>query len=524
MNHNPQLKPSLLPILLLCVLPCLAQTEPKGTLRARFLDDLSPQGVGKVRVSLSGAGLRDPLIAESDASGNLSFPTLAPATYRMSVDKAEYFAPDTRDVVIAAGSTNNLGELTLVRKRRISGTVRWQDGEPVPTATVQYLPVVVGNAQVEGVGGFFRTNERGEYSMPELRPGRYAIFASYSGNYAQVSGLPLRMGLPSFYPSGSNPDAGGFVDVRTQASVSDIAIVLQEKPGFVVEGRVEPSSASPLGSEVSLILLTPRTPSEFVARAVTKAGERFKFLSVPEGEYVLVSNSRDLQRRVQPLVVGTGGLRDVRVTGPDAVPWQVTVEVEETVEGQRKLSPAPGVGVRGRASDLGQYGMSSGRTDAKGTFKTADVAAGDKYVLDFRSLPPSTYVYSVTQGPQVQKISPFQFVASTEPVRILLHKDGGSVSGTVFLDNGSATPAFVVLAPKNRKDTLRFLTGMAAKDGTFNITAIAPGAYDLFAFSRDDEGWYHDEEYLKRYSGRSATVVVEANGAVSTQPKFIAVP
>jgi hypothetical protein len=128
------------------------------------------------------------------------------------------------------------------------------------------------------------------------------------------------------------------------------------------------------------------------------------------------------------------------------------------------------------------------------------------YVMEFPRLTPGTYVYSVTQGTAVQVTSPFQFVANGEAVHVLLRKDGGTVTGTAATDSGAAAPlAFVVLAPKDRKDTLRFRTVTAGKDGAFSLTAVAPGNYDVFAFSRDDEGWYQDEEYLRRYATRSVS-------------------
>ena len=106
---------------------------------------------------------------------------------------------------------------------------------------------------------------------------------------------------------------------------------------------------------------------------------------------------------------------------------------------------------------------------------------------------------------------------------MVLRKDGGSVSGIAFTDSGAPTSAFVVLAPKDRKNTLRLKTISTARDGSFTLSSVAPGDYDVFAFSRDDDGWYQDEEYLRRYATRSVSVEVKANSSAAAQPKLIAV-
>lgn len=517
-------------LILLSAITVHAQNDQKGSLRGRFVDDLFQQGVTKARVTLTGNGLSNPLTADSDASGNFSLAALAPGNYSMAVEKAGFLRTDPRAIAIEPAGALNLGDITLVQSRRIRGKVRWPDGEPVNTASVQIMQLQAGKP-VQGIGGY-RTNDRGEYSMNEVRPGRYVVFASYSGWYNQTSSLSPRHALPVFYPAAPTPESASIVDVRTRAEAVDIDIVLQDRPGVTVEGIIEPTAKFPAGSEASLILIPDGIPSEFIASARMKAGETFKFTGIPEGRYLLINNSRELFRRAQPLTVGRSDIRDVRIPMPDGVPVEVKFEMEETVNGQTSRTPVavsatsplvPSLATRGRDNALGPYGTTSSRLDPQGRLTHTDVADGATYTLEFPRLPADNYVASVTQGGRTQTVSPFRFSTGAGAVTVVLRKDGGTVSGTAFTDNGSATPAFVVLAPKDRKNTLRFRTAATAKDGSFTVASIAPGEYDVFAFSRNDEDWYMDEDYLRRYAARAVAIEVRANGSATAQPKVIAV-
>jgi hypothetical protein len=78
---------------------------------------------------------------------------------------------------------------------------------------------------------------------------------------------------------------------------------------------------------------------------------------------------------------------------------------------------------------------------------------------------------------------------------------------------GLFRPAYVVLAPKNRQAAQSFRTTTGDRNGTFKISGIAPGAYDLFAF--DQESNYLGEESLQRYASSAVTVTVEPNAVLT---------
>ena len=115
-----------------------AQTDQKGSLRGKFVDDLFQQGVAKARVTLTGNGLREPLVFDTDASGTFSLASLTPGSYSMAVTKAGFFAPDPRTITIEASGALNLGDITLLQNRGIRGKVRWQDGTRLRSIPPQF--------------------------------------------------------------------------------------------------------------------------------------------------------------------------------------------------------------------------------------------------------------------------------------------------------------------------------------------------------------------------------------------------
>lgn len=513
-------------LLILSSLALLAQSDGKFVFRGRVVDDLNDQAVRTARIILTGGA--NPLIAQSDDRGAFSFADVPPGRYKLNIEKAGYFTPIVQDIQAAASSSLDLGDIPLTRTRAISGTVRWSDGEPAGGITVQILPVVAGKPVYRGIATGARTDERGSYRIPNVRPGRYVAFAS-SAQGSLSDDLRPRLAMPVFYP-GSDALAGGLrIDLRKTKEATDISFRLQEKAGVTVDGVVAPSAEFPAGTDVLLGLMVPNIPTSLFGMRQMRAGDAFRFFDIPEGAYLLVvSTRRELYRGYQSIQVGRQPLTGVRVNLPEPAPVVMKVEMLER-DGTR-TSPVKGISIRGQLDKLGSFGNSvSGAASAvqplsNGDLQKTDIAPGETYSMEFRGVPADAYVESVAQGGREQKGGPFEFVATTEPVRILLKKDGGTINGVVRDGNrGPAPKAFVVLAPRNRKATNRFLTAAADKDGNFKIAAIAPGDYDLFAFDQNDEDSYLEEDYLRAVSARATGVQVDPNSAQTFQPELIRV-
>lgn len=161
--------------------------------------------------------------------------------------------------------------------------------------------------------------------------------------------------------------------------------------------------------------------------------------------------------------------------------------------------------------------MNAVTSDAQGKFSAKDTVPGETHSLTVSrgKFPVGTYLARVTQADRDVTRGPLNVVAGGGDVRVLLKADGATVSGSVQSSQG-ATEAFVVLAPKNREATHWFQTTTShAKDGSFQFSGVAPGRYDLLAFSRNEDDNYLNPDYLSRFQTRAVTVEALPNGVAS---------
>ncbi len=100
-----------------------------------------------------------------------------------------------------------------------------------------------------------------------------------------------------------------------------------------------------------------------------------------------------------------------------------------------------------------------------------------------------SYISHVEQNSRDLPGGPFPERSWRAPysIHITMRDDGGSVQGAVRKKEGVVDPGLVVLAPVDRSREHLFRTAKAGKDGSFQLSDIAPGDYDIYAFSRNDE-------------------------------------
>lgn len=487
----------------LIVLALLQQPAPRAEVHVQLIDGLDGQPVPRARYAVTGAGMVDALTGSGDPKGNVALSELAPGRYLLTLDKAGYFQERLNFNVTSTSA--DLPNIVMTAKREISGVVRWQDGELAAGASVRVVSVRGGKPSPVLAGGT-NTNERGEFIVPGLRPGRYILLVNppaqrggidATGRFV-IGGVP-RIGLPVYYPGVSVPDVNASIDVRGTLSVPNIGIVLEEKPGTVVEGTIEPSAAAPIGSDVT-ITLSYFGMTSFSTQA--RSGEAFRIGPVPAGFYFLDAQSLGSQRSraVLGLTLGGDTLRGVTLSIPPPAFMTGRLEIDDPAQ-------IPPVSIRIQSERI--PGLPASSAIASGEFRIPQVIAGESYrmTVDLSRLP-NAYIAEVSQSTLVKTPSPFLVQASEDPVRIVLKTDGGTLGG-VAKDGGRVVPkAFVVLAPKDRKLEQYFRVTTAGDDGTYKLSGIAPGTYDIFAFDRNEDDDYLDESFLNRLAEYAVNVNV----------------
>jgi len=505
-------------------------SDGEVTVRCRIVDDIHGNPIPRARLTLTGGALPAPLVADSDSQGSCTFPGIPSGSYSLVVEKAGYFpvrsgVPNSApSLVFAAHAPNDadLGSITLVAMRRILGVVRWQDGEPAATVIAHALRVREGKAPYRaGEVSLTGTNERGEFTLDRLRPGRYVVYA-YLPGLAPNNGARPKVALPTFYPGSTTPDIGSAVDLRKVPEIS-LVLTLQAVTGVSVSGQVVPGDGAPKGSAVHLGLFLPGNPAQAFAGTTAAAGEEFHILDVPPGSYMLFAVASNLSiRAFQPVQVKTEPVKGISVTLTGAVQISGTAVVVQPGNAEPKTLPAADVALRAQSEVLQIYGFTRNVTKPSGEFTLDGAYPGETYMVRIDP-PPGTYIQKVVQNTRELSESPFPVVAGGGPVEITLGKDGGTVTGSLNRNNGDQSKAFIVLAPDDRKREDRFRVATTDTGGNFQIVDVPPGDYQAFALDRNEDDAYLADGYLDGLGGAPVRVHVGPSQTQRIQLKVVPV-
>jgi protocatechuate 3,4-dioxygenase beta subunit len=503
----------MLPLLFLAL---LADAPEKCTVSGTVVDSVTGKGVAKAAVYLHPVDTAKSHTAMTITGGDGKFTMveLEPGEYRLRTRRSGYLeagygarSQGWRGAVLSLEAGQKLEiEHKLVPAGVVRGVVRDRDGEPVEHAhivaarrTAEY-----GRPRLEGVESA-DTDDRGEYRVGGLAPGRYVILAELrqqewdTVDHSPAGSRPAELDVPTWYPGSPDSSGAAALMVRAGAGLEGIDITLLRRRGYRVSGRLvnRPAGVRPA---IALLPAAEDDAGDFVPHTTVRnsAGE-FEFRNVPPGSYLLKAGFVSM-----PLTVGSADVEGVRVEfGPPA-----EVKGKITIEGE-----AAGA----RVSEVfltydGRRGASLAvRPDL--TFQANFVEPRKYEVRVEHGEPWRLYVKSMRSGERDVLADGLTVAGGSTPLDIVLAADGARVDGVVTNVEGKALlGATVVLAPveglRGRWDLYRSAT--TDPFGKFAFDPAAPGEYRLFAWEDVEEGAWHDQEFLREYEGGAEKVVVKA--------------
>jgi hypothetical protein len=248
-----------------------------------------------------------PATVLTDQNGQFSFSSVNAGSYTLTTHKAGYilgFYGGTRplrgqgfDVYPGENATNVT--VRMWRQSVIAGAVRTSSGRPVTGTTV--IPWQIVNTRegvslqraVVGLQG--RLDDRGEYRIANLLPGRYLVClqspqAAWRGG-RQLPGPNLVPGeCDAFYPSGTVPTEAVAITLGTgEEHPADIEVP-DSIDSVPVSGRVEGLAQIYPKTQVRLVLAngSADVPAGFQVAAVgLQADGSFAFPAVRPGTYLI---------------------------------------------------------------------------------------------------------------------------------------------------------------------------------------------------------------------------------------------
>ena len=275
------------------------------------------QIVGGV-IASSGAGIAPQVLGgppgqlpsvTADTNGRFIFQDLVPGAYllRASADgyaRQEYnmrpgtVSGTTVQVNLSAGQAAKGTVFRLVPGGTVSGRVTGSNGEPVVNIEVSLLRTMYDpeGRKTMSQAGLTQTNDRGEYRLFWITPGRYYLSAVSSTR--PVPGFPFNPSNVTnkyprtFYPSSTDVASASPIDIQPGGEMSGMDFRLSEQPTYRIRGRIVNSqTGQPVPRGVS-IGISPRDPvvnagSSFSSPPYNPVDGTFELRDVPSGSYVI---------------------------------------------------------------------------------------------------------------------------------------------------------------------------------------------------------------------------------------------
>ena len=240
----------------LAAVPLLAQQM--GTVSGKAVNSVTGQPVKRAVVTLRSADGQNAFASGSDPAGKFLFDSVPPATYTVTAQAEGYSVTGivTKPFTVAAGQTVEDVEVRVPPLAAISGKVLDEDGQPMAGVTVsapRYTYTNFGKTMM--MGAIAQTDDRGEYRLFDVQPGRYALSAM-AHNITQIEhGANVHSTVPEeAYPSMYYPGVSDLSEApphELQPGEEWIAnFKLRRLPAFHLRGRVTGAASNGRGNSV----------------------------------------------------------------------------------------------------------------------------------------------------------------------------------------------------------------------------------------------------------------------------------
>ena len=482
--------------------------------------------------------------SRTNTEGRFAIGDVTPGPYRVMVTADGYARYEFGSRVVGmqgtaislvAGPVKTL-DLRLTPTGSISGQIFTPNGGPAVGVAVSLLRESYNQLgdRVFRQEASSLTNDRGEYRLYWLTPGRYYLLAQTPPLAGLFSGRSLNITnknyAPTFYPGTVDVAEGTLVEVKPGTDRTGVNLTVLGEHRYTVRGRV----VGPLGGDRSVSVSLKSRPLVGVQGSAEQA-------VVPDGSFAIEGIGPGAYLVTAQNLGGTGS------TVSDSVPINVVnADVDGVVVRLNSPTPIQGrVRTEDRAPDIVQgfqamrialvladpnlppssVQLRPIRTD--GSFEASSPLVG-RYVLRASSLPGGFYLKEARSNQGDVLSRPVEFSGVSEvSLDILLSDKVGSVQGSLLNANREPTAgAMVVLVPDQRLERPD-LYKMTQTDltGRFRFVDVAPNPYRVFAWEALEQFAYFDQKLVKRFEtqgrpvrvGPSENVVVQDMKLISFQ-------
>jgi hypothetical protein len=480
---------------------------------------------GTVTNAATGGGLRKAYIllsrvrgsgpsysAVANDQGTFTIESIAPGVFRLSAERTGFLDADAGvELQLSARQKLTGIDFKLMPQAVLSGRVLDQDGDPWPHAqSVQLYHSVwkKGRRHIESAADTYGLDERGEFRISALPPGRYYVLAEpdpewEKQHHPEADNLAAILEQPTWYPASPDVESSTPITLTAGQQLDGIEIRLRRGAGsdLRIRGKLEgiQEIPAPLGD--------PRWAGRQIwARRISSLGMdgesrggsiqadgSFQIERVSSGDYDIWVG-QGFPRTVLGRATVQVGNHDVENVSIELHPLQ-TLDVTVRIEGDEVVKP-PGVAIALESvDDPGIDPYPNPKDD--GGFKFDGLGLGRYGIYVQEPAPKRVYLKLIRYGNAESHDGAFTLASYGVPLELVFSTLGARLSGTV---TGKATTPRVVLIPDTPDAARREYEtriGVFDQKGAFTIESIPPGSYKLYAFENVPDQIWLDPDFLK---------------------------
>lgn len=494
---------------------------------------VSAGGTGLAKACVSATDPHGHLVGQTTtgATGTYALTGLPPGTYTVRFSDchlpASYAGQAYQNATELSGATPvtvNSGaatsgiDATLAAGGSISGTVIDGSGAPLPG-----ICVIANDPYLDFGYGAATTAADGTYTIGGLPAGSYTV------RFVDCTHTPARV-VTQWFDGVTIASAATPVVVSGTATTTGIDAMMASGGG--ISGTVSNSSSAVLAG-----ICVSATDGLHTGTATTAADGTYTIGGLAPGQYVVEFSDCSI-----PAVYTTQWYQGVQIGGYSTPPVTVSsgtttsgIDASLTVGGSiaGTVTTSSGAGVGGVCVNAwGPQGLETTTTLPGGSYVIGGLPTGGYYVQFVDCSTPPTYAWSWYQNavPYSNPTPPVSVTAGSTVSGINgTLAVGGTITGTVTSSSG-APLGRVCVEPIDWTSGIGMYLGVATKtapDGTYRITGMTAGSYDLMFFDCNSPASYisdfwgkHNSGFISVASGAttgSVNMLLSPGGAISGQ-------
>ena len=485
-----------------------------------------------------------------DSSGHFIFQNVEPGSYRLMAQRQGFFSDSSKReyqpmVEVAAGEHIKNMPVRLMPAAMVTGEVLDEYNDPVPDVEIRLLALQMKLGQMYlRAAGKTITDDRGQYRVPGLHPGKYYVVAEYKPNNAAMEALksmiaekllergprksapqnePLRLDAPQesgepaytyaplFYPATNDFQQAQAIRLNPGDEMAANFLMISA-PVVSIRGRVINglTGGPPAGASVAAFWTT-YVQGEGMPAQVSPEDGTFEIRGLAPGSYTLragfTQDKQDFEGE-QTVEVGNEGAQNVQIA---ALP-------DFSAAGHVTIAGTPDHPPRKVLIEFAGNGMTP-RVRASANFPEfkfeAQLRPDRHYYARALNLPDDYYLKSVAIAGH--EMSPDDVLVSgiRGDLEITVSAAGAEIDGVLYDSKGDPTRGSVLLVPDvaDPGPPELFRRKSAGSDGKFNFRGVPPGSYRLLAMeSLELDDQVTDPDFARKVAGRGDLISVVESG------------